>query len=195
MKSFALIAIIASCAFAATLPINQATGYDLIKALENENETEAIRLIEDGTDANVSDADRYSPMHWAAKLGYNKVIDLLMEKGYKSQLHNRTIGFRTPLSLAVRMHNCDTAELLIKHGSDIDAAEMQISWNPLRLAAWTNDEEMVKILLKNGADIHATNWFGSTARDIAEGSGHLRIVRLLDEEDSRRQLEKAYTNF
>lgn len=36
-------------------------------------------------------------------LGYNKVIDLLMEKGYKSQLHSKTIGFRTPLCWAVRM--------------------------------------------------------------------------------------------
>lgn len=34
-----------------------------------------------------------------------------------------------------------------------------------------DDEKMLKILLKNGANIHATNWFGSTARDIADGPG------------------------
>lgn len=40
--------------------------------------------------------------------------------------------------------------------------------------------KIVKFLVENGADVHATNWFGDTARDIAEKNRHWKVVDYLE---------------
>lgn len=97
----------------------------------SENEAEAIRLIEEGTGVSIPDESGRLPMYWAAKRGkqnefvifprfflsnfinriethfpgLEKVVRLLIEKGYKDQIHHRSnddsLEMKVPLIAAV----------------------------------------------------------------------------------------------
>jgi preprotein translocase subunit Sec63 len=50
---------------------------------------------------------------------------------------------------------------------------------PLHVAVKTNNEELVKWLVENGSDINQTNYWGSTASQIAERKEYTKIQKLI----------------
>ncbi|XP_055313230.1 serine/threonine-protein phosphatase 6 regulatory ankyrin repeat subunit C-like [Sitodiplosis mosellana] len=172
MKFSVLIVISASWAFATSDPKD---GCDLIKALETGNETEAIRLLEEGVNATYVNRHKRLPMHLAALYGYEKFFHSLMEKGYKYQIHEKDDFYAgIPLMSAIRN------DLLLKSGSDVNTAETVVGWNPLRLAARSGDVKMIELLLNNGADVYSTNGFGVRALQLATLNGHLSAAYILE---------------
>lgn len=93
----------------------------------SEDEAEAIRLLQSGGDANAKDDDGYTPMNYAAEygngskhndcikedqfdfqlilLGYDRVVQLLIDKGYSSQIHTPNKWGNTPLLRAIQFGN------------------------------------------------------------------------------------------
>ncbi|XP_055313229.1 ankyrin repeat and protein kinase domain-containing protein 1-like [Sitodiplosis mosellana] len=162
------------------------------------NETEAIRLLEEGANATYVDNNGHLPMHLAALYGYEKLFHSLMEKGYKYQIHEKDIyDAGIPLIKAVRGGQHKMVDLLIKSGSDVNSAETTVLWSPLRRAAKNGDVKLIELLLNNGADVHATNSFGLTALFLAKLNNHSSAVHILEqaEKKSEKELPKNMCNF
>ncbi|RDD35204.1 Ankyrin repeat domain protein [Wolbachia endosymbiont of Cylisticus convexus] len=61
-----------------------------------------------------------------------------------------------PLHFAALEGDLEVAEVLLKHGADVNVKSEQ-GYTPLHAAAWEGDLEVVKLLLKHEADVNARN--------------------------------------
>jgi hypothetical protein len=83
---------------------------------------------------------------------------------------------RSLLHLAIERGRSDMAELLVRHGADVNARNMRRE-TPLFGAASSGDEALVRLLLENGADPSATDIDGGTAlRDGPPDRGRPRAI-------------------
>ena len=74
-------------------------------------------LIANGADANASDVRGWIPLHAAVDQGHAVVADLLIVKGADLNAVSTWPGYQgTPLDLASRDNQTETADLLRKHG-------------------------------------------------------------------------------
>ena len=71
------------------------------------------------------------------------------------------------------------AELLLDHGTDIDAVDEEYRSTPLGLAARSGQQELVEFLLGRGADPTAAGADWATSLAWAEKGGHAEVVELL----------------
>lgn len=74
----------------------------------------------------------------------------------------------------------DKAELLIKHGADINAIDEEYQSTPLGMAARWGQTEMVEYLLKQGADPKLSGASWSTPFEWARKKGHTPIEQIFD---------------
>jgi hypothetical protein len=75
--------------------------------------------------------------------------------------------------------NVATVLRLLSCGLNINGG-YTFGWTMLMSAAGADQEWMVKVLLALGANVHTVDSVGKYARDVAERSGHSRIVGILD---------------
>lgn len=70
----------------------------------------------------------------------------------------------TPLMHAILASDFDASiiRLLIRRGSNVNAADYRQHWTPLHIAARDTDEEIVQALLDAGALVDAPNIFGNS---------------------------------
>ena len=86
------------------------------------------------------------------------------------------------------LHRCawrgfpEIAELLLKHGATVDPKN-GMGATPLMNTAITNQPAVAKVLLSHGADKTIRNNEGQTALNIADRSGSVAVVALLDKEE------------
>lgn len=73
----------------------------------------------------------------------------------------------------------DKAELLIKHGADINAIDEEYRSTPLGMAARWGQTEMVEYLLNQGADPTRSGASWSTPVEWARKKGHVEIEKIL----------------
>ncbi|DBB17852.1 TPA: hypothetical protein ACH3X3_002869 [Trebouxia sp. C0006] len=91
----------------------------------------------------------------------------------------------TPLHLAARQGNIETAKSRLSSGADINAQEVQEEalnswgWTPLHYAAWHNKIQMVKLLLSHGASIDAKDSEGATPLALAACTNCIALTELL----------------
>ena len=81
------------------------------------------RLLKNGIDPNLKDAEQDFPLQWAAANGHNDAVQLLINYGADVNLKNRSD--RTALQLSCANRQEKTARLLLKNGADINAADFQ----------------------------------------------------------------------
>jgi ankyrin repeat protein len=77
------------------------------------------------------------------------------------------------------------AELLIKHGADIDPVEEEYRSTPLGMAARWGHVEMVNYLLVKGADINKAGASWATPLACAKKKGHVEIEKNLRESGAK----------
>lgn len=73
----------------------------------------------------------------------------------------------------------DKADLLIKHGADINAVDEEYQSTPLGMAASWGQTEMVEYLLKQGADPNRSGAPWSNPMEWARKKGHVEIEKIL----------------
>ena len=121
-----------------------------------EPDPEIIRLlIQHG--AKVNPETKYSdltPLHMAAWLGYQNLVDVLLEHGADPNAEDREKT--TPLHQAAFFGRTEIVKKLLAKGAGVNFADERGN-TPLHYAAFMGYPEIAKLLLEAGADVRVTN--------------------------------------
>ena len=144
------------------------------------SDMEAVHdLLRGGADANASQGDGMSALHWAAQNGDSNIAEALIYAGANLEATTRLGGY-TPLHLAARAGRGQVARALIESGADVDAPTTTGEVTPLHFAAGSGDVEAVRVLLEHGAIVNAreAQW-GQTPLMFAAAKNRNATVREL----------------
>ena len=133
-------------------------------------------LIRAGADVTVTNDYGVVPLFLACTNGSADVVARLLDAGADPEA--RTEG-ETALMTAVRTGTVDAVKLLIAHGADLDATELESGQTLLMTAAAEMHPSLVRLLLAHGADVHARSVVGFTPLTFAVRAGDLELVKLL----------------
>ncbi|KAH7628776.1 ankyrin repeat-containing domain protein [Sordaria sp. MPI-SDFR-AT-0083] len=136
------------------------------------NLTNIKRLVNVGAKLNVLDAAGRTPLREAvASKDMDKVL-LLLSKGADPNLCDGLYGL--PLSVASLHNSGELSELLLKHGSLVDAEDL-LGRRPIHYAAWGGADNIQR-LLDAGGDINVRDKLGRTPLHWAAQSGCTKAV-------------------
>ncbi|KAN0075809.1 Sex-determining protein fem-1, partial [Elaphomyces granulatus] len=146
----------------------------------------------------------------AARHGYPKVVETLLENGARREFRDRSEG-RTPLSFAAeceyrktdyypspqyaaRRDYLRTLHVLLSRSAHLESRD-NLGRPPLHFAIMAQYKEAVKFLLREGADPNSENSIEGSALHVAADYGDTEIVRLLLEKgayvDSRDSSQRT----
>ncbi len=174
----ALVALIAVLP-ATTAPAVQQSGAVVADAAMRGDAAAVRDLLRDGADANASQGDGMSALHWAAQNGAADIAAVLIYGGANLAAVTR-LGEYTPLHLAARAGRGPVVRVLVESGADVDAPTSTGAVTPLQFAAAAGDVEAVMVLLEHGATIDAreSQW-GQTPLMFAAAKNRAAVVRAL----------------
>jgi ankyrin repeat protein len=132
-----------------------------------ENQAESIKeLLKYGLDTAAQDRWKYTPLHWAARMGGTAAIEVLVEIG-NADVQVRDGSGRTALHLAAIGNHTKSIRTLLKYGSDT-AAQDVCDYTPLLCAARNGQADAIRVLVEEGkADVQVRDRRGRTALDLA----------------------------
>ena len=123
------------------------------------------------------DVQNYTGLHAAAAKGDWLTIERTVRA--TAPIDPRDTRERTPLHVAVFMHQQDAARTLLRLGADANALEAQ-HYDIVTIAAVANDVPMLKIALDGGCKAtNITSPYKGTALIAAAHLGHAEVVRML----------------
>lgn len=111
-------------------------------------------LIEKGANLEKLNMTGDSILNTAISWGYSNLVKLLLESGLNPNYRGSPEKLY-PLFSACLCKELNIAELLIKHGANINITETYDDgkkWNPLEVAISSNSPELVKLLIQSGAN-------------------------------------------
>eukprot|EP00904_Undaria_pinnatifida_P008498 jgi/Undpi1/4779/HiC_scaffold_19.g08132.m1 len=138
--------------------------------------------------SNLMDGSGRSPLHWAAIMGQNDVMCLLLDHG--ASLDCRDPLGRTPLFSAAAFGQVTAVKLLLERGAEKDGQDSR-GLTPLHAAASGGHLEAAYMLLSAHVDPRSRAAVGATPRHIAERHGHVQMVKLLVAAERRAGAEAA----
>jgi ankyrin repeat protein len=115
-------------------------------------------------------------MVWAAKEGYEAVVQLLLEHG--AAIDAADGNGDTALYIAARNGHEAVVGLLLEYGAGIEATSYD-GYRPIHAAAVSGHEAVVELLLGKGAAVDSRSKMGWTALHGAAGNGHEAVIELL----------------
>lgn len=126
-----------------------------------------VRLWLDDTehDMNQGDDHGFSPLHWCAKEGHFKLVEMLLQRGARVNATN--MGDDIPLHLAAAHGHFDIVQILLRHRSDVNATNEHGN-SPLHYACFWGYQSIVEELVNHGALISLANKDGDTPLDKAK---------------------------
>ncbi|XP_063701496.1 integrin-linked protein kinase [Culicoides brevitarsis] len=138
-----------------------------ITAWCRENNTMNVRLWLDDTehDPNVGDDHGFSPLHWCAKEGHLKLVEMFLSRGARVNATN--MGDDIPLHLAAAHGHLEVVQMLIRHRSDVNALNEHGN-SPLHYACFWGYTEIAKELINHGSLVSLANKDGDTPLDKAK---------------------------
>ncbi|XP_015374320.1 PREDICTED: integrin-linked protein kinase-like [Diuraphis noxia] len=143
-----------------------------------------VRVWLDDTehDMNHGDDHGFSPLHWAAKEGHLKIVEMLVQRGARINSTNR--GDDTPLHLAAAHGHHEIVHLLLKNRADINFTNEHGN-TPLHYACFWGYEAIAEELIENGALAALANKDGDTPLDKGKGPilKHLKDLALQSGQD------------
>ena len=126
------------------------------------------------------------PLYYAALCGFYDLAERLIVKN-PGHVSSKGGLKNTPLGAALRRKHFHVAELLHRHGADVNCQD-DIKWTLLYTAAYQGTIDAVQWLLDHGATLNAKTFFGRgrrrTALHYAARQGHLQVCRMLLERNA-----------
>ena len=139
----------------------------------------ALQLMRQGIPATEIDDNGFSPLHHAATKGYLKVTDDLIKRGVHADIKARDKYGQTPLMYATRNGHSQVADLLLKHGANINARQ-NFGWTPLMQAIRGEHPDIAIDLINRGANVNDKNNSGWDAIQMAARyTDSIELVELL----------------
>lgn len=149
-------------------------------------------LIAHGADVNATNGNNDTPLVCAASRDASEIVKLLLAHGAKVDAAGSQGN--TPLNalaLYGDVKRCESAELLIAAGANVNAAAYR---TPLIDAARRNWVALARILLDHGADVNWRTRFGDTAISSAvEEHAGLEMLALLADHGANLNLGQPLT--
>jgi len=147
-------------------------------AVENRDAVGLQALLKQHADANASQPDGTTALHWAAHWNDSEAVALLLQAGANAKAVNR-YG-TTPLSEAASVGNAAIIEQLLQAGADPNTRTTADGETVLMTAARAGNAAAVKALLDHGADVNAKEAYrNQTALMWAAAERHAEVVKLL----------------
>ncbi len=147
-------------------------------AAMNKDVARVRQLLRAGADANGSQGDGMSALHWAALQGDAAMTEMLIVSGANVRATTRIGGF-TPLHLASQAGKAAVVAPLVKGGAPADA-RTATGATALMLAAGAGSAEIVRTLADAGADLNLTETAnGQTALMFAASLGRTEAAAVL----------------
>jgi len=134
-------------------------------AVVNDDVELVDRLLKARAKVDVRNDYGASPLSEAAITGNVAVLGRLIKAGAKANSTNA--DGQTPLMVVARTSNVKAAELLLRHRTDVNAAEKLRGQTALMLAAANGQPEMMRLLVKHGADIDARSKVHDWERQVS----------------------------
>jgi uncharacterized protein len=140
---------------------------------------EAVRrLIKNGADANQTQGDGVTALHWAARRGDEPTASVLLLAGANPRAATRS-GRYTALHLAAERGSAPIVAALIARGADVNA-RTTTGATALMFAAAAGDTTALTALLDAGAEANAAEAFrGQTPLIWAAAANQADVVKLL----------------
>jgi ankyrin repeat protein len=133
----------------------------------------ATMLIERGANLNAANNRGESALWWAARSGYEDVVEVLARAG--ADVNKADVEGVAPLSVAA---NATIATMLIEKGADVNMANRK-GETALSLAAWNGRDDVVEALLQAGADVNKADKNHETPLIKAAWAGRWSVVTKL----------------
>lgn len=127
----------------------------------------------------------FSPLHWCAKEGHTKLVEMLLQRGARVNATN--MGDDIPLHLAAAHGHSEIVQMLLKHRSDVNATNEHGN-SPLHYAAFWGYSDIAEDLVNNGGLVSLANKDGDTPLDKAKAQLAKRVHDLAVE--SGQELRK-----
>lgn len=127
-----------------------------------------VRMWLDDTehDMNQGDDHQFSPLHWAAKGGHTKIVEMLINRG--ARVHTTNMGDDTPLHLAAAHGNRDIVLMLLRNKADVNFINEHGN-TALHYACFWNYHQICEDLLEYGALVSIQNKYHETPLDKCQG--------------------------
>lgn len=138
----------------------------------------ADRVAEQADLVHEKAADGFTPVALAAYFMRGDLVKWLLEHGADPDEPAANPAKVNALHAAVAREQTEIVQLLLEHGVEVNAPQMQ-AVTALHTAAQRGNAELVERLLKNGADRSLKTSDGSTAMDFAKQGGHQSVIALL----------------
>ncbi len=140
--------------------------------------TRVRALLKGGADANGSQGDGMSALHWAGLNGDAAMTEMLLVAGANARATTRIGGF-TPLHLASQAGKAAAVLPLVKGGAPVNA-RTATGATAAMLAAGAGSAEIVRVLAEAGADLNLVETAnGQTALMFAAALGRTEAVAAL----------------
>lgn len=180
-----------------------ATTTDIYIAIEENNLDEVKRVYPNGASLTLTNSHAYSvPLYQAACLGHTDIVRYLLEKHDLFVDDGDDTTCFSPLMTACENGYLEIAELLLKHGADVnrqyeketesdetDTTYQELGY-PLTLAVENGHAEIVRLLLEYDADTECVKWSydgsntSQTPLMLALRSNKLEVAELLIANDA-----------
>ncbi|XP_041951642.1 NF-kappa-B inhibitor epsilon [Alosa sapidissima] len=118
-------------------------------------------------------------LHLATLHRRHRLMKLLIKKGANLNVQEGTSG-KSPLHMAVELHDVSAVTLLLNKGANVDAA-MFNGCTPLHLAVGRQDATIANLLCQSGADQMIRNMEDETALDLADGNDDILALFPFDD--------------
>jgi len=123
-------------------------------------------------DMNQGDDHQFSPLHWAAKGGHTKIVEMLVGRG--ARVHTTNMGDDTPLHLASAHGHKEVVQLLLRHKSDVNFVNEHGN-SALHYACFWGYIDIAEELVDAGALVAVQNKYNETPLEKCSERAALRL--------------------
>ncbi|HEY7791226.1 MAG TPA: ankyrin repeat domain-containing protein [Vicinamibacterales bacterium] len=175
LRTAAAIGLAATLGLTVSAAPNQAP---LADAAMQKDQAAVEALLKQGADANASQGDGMTALHWAAMNGDAGMARMLLYAGANPEAATR-VGLYTPLDLAAKNGEADVTAALLEGGANASHVDAH-GTTPLMFAAASGNPAVVTALIQAGADVNAKEAFrGETALMFAAAAGRTDALKAL----------------